>query len=399
MAGRIKALIIFTVLVDVIGFGIVIPSLPFHVAQISGLPLTITLLFSVFSVCSFFSNPILGTLSDRYGRRPVLLLSILSTAIGWFVFAGAQALWLLFLGRMIDGLAAGNFSTAHSCLADISKTDKERTHNFGIIGAVFGIGFIIGPSLGGLLSHVSPAFPFWFAGILALLNFLSVLFLFPETNHHKNINRALEINPIKPLGRAFKNKSLRPTFLIWLLFGLATSASQSITALYFSEIFGFTAATIGILISLQGVIMAFNQGVGLKNFWLKKFKEPDLELYLLFIFGCGYLLMSFSIWFFFVGIFITMITMSVLRVVINSQAVGAVSDNMKGEIIGVMNSVASLGMVFGPLLAGPLYGWHHSTPYFMSAIYIYIAFTVAYHHRRRLARLRPDTSATPDTLI
>lgn len=397
--GRIKAIIAFTVLVDVIGFGIVIPSLPFHVAEISGSPLTVTFLFSIFSVCSFFSNPVLGVLSDRYGRRLVLLLSIFSTALGWFIFAGANVLWLLFLGRIIDGLAAGNFSTAHSCLADIAKNDKERTQNFGLIGAVFGIGFIIGPSVGGLLGSISPAFPFWFAGILATFNFFSVLFFLPETNHNKNTSRALEINPIKPLWRAIKNVNMRPSFAVWLLFGLATSATQSITALYFNDVFKFTAASVGLLMSVQGLIMAINQGVGLKNFWLKNFKEPDLELYLLFLFGFGYLLMGFSAPFFFTGIFFTMITMSVLRVVINSQAVGAVGAQMKGEIIGVMNSIASLGMVFGPLLAGPLYKINTGAPYLVSAFYIFLAFIIIYCNRRRLAKLCADTSAVPDTLV
>ena len=183
-----KLIIMTTVFVDVLGIGIIIPVLPFYVESFGVSSFVVTLLFSVFALFSFVSGPFLGALSDRIGRRPVLILSIASTALGWFVFASANAVWVLFLGRIIDGVAAGNFPIAQSYLVDIAKDDKERTSNLGIIGAVFGIGFIIGPFLGAMLSAISPASPFWFVGVLALLNMIGAWFFLPETHHNRTVS-------------------------------------------------------------------------------------------------------------------------------------------------------------------------------------------------------------------
>lgn len=155
-----KAIILLTVFIDVIGLGIVIPILPFYVAQFSNSALLITSLFAVFALCSFLSAPIIGALSDRVGRRPMLIASIFSTSLGWFVFALAPSILFLFIGRIIDGVMAGNFPIAQSYLSDVAKDDKERSANFGLIGAVFGIAFILGPFLGGVLGHFGHNIPF-----------------------------------------------------------------------------------------------------------------------------------------------------------------------------------------------------------------------------------------------
>ena len=152
-----KLIIILTVLIDVIGLGIIIPVMPTYVQSFGASPTIITLLFSVFALFSFLSAPLLGALSDKIGRRPILMVSILSSSIGWFVFAWAPSLTFLFLGRIIDGLAAGNFSTAQSAISDLAKTPQERTANLGLTGAIFGVGFLLGPFLGGMLSTISPS--------------------------------------------------------------------------------------------------------------------------------------------------------------------------------------------------------------------------------------------------
>src|SRR4051812_33987023 len=130
-----KLIIVFTVFVDVIGFGIVVPILPFYVQLFGVGPFLTTLMFASFSFCAFLSSPFLGALSDKIGRRPVLIVSIVSTAIGWFVFASARSILFLFIGRIIDGCAAGNYTTAQSYLVDISKDEKERTANIGLVVA------------------------------------------------------------------------------------------------------------------------------------------------------------------------------------------------------------------------------------------------------------------------
>jgi len=388
-----KIIIALTVLVDVIGLGIVLPSLPFYVARVGGAAIEVTYLFAIFAVCSFLSTPMLGALSDRIGRRPILILSISSTAIGWFVFASANSLLFLFIGRIIDGLAAGNFSTAQSYLVDISKSDKERTHNLGLVGAMFGVGFILGPMLGGLLGAISPAFPFWTAGILATINVIMAVIFLPETNKTRNLEK-MHINPFKPVMRAIKNKTLSPYFLTWFLFGTALSGSQSIMALYFYDRFGFNTFVIGVIIAIQGVIISLNQTIGLKRFWLRRFKEPDLTLLMLLGFSAGYLFMGlyYAIFFFF-GILLSVFAQSVLRAVFTSEVLGLAEPRIKGEVLGMLSSVMSLGMIVGPLLTGPVYIFKNNFPFLVSAVLMLAAFVVIYQNRKKLAKIKPDENA------
>lgn len=385
-----KIIIALTVLVDVIGLGIVLPSLPFYVADVGGAALEVTYLFATFSICSFLSTPILGALSDRIGRRPILIISIASTAIGWFVFASANSLLFLFIGRIIDGLAAGNFSIAQNYLVDISKDDKDRTNNLGLIGSMFGIGFILGPMLGGLLSAISPSFPFWTAGVLATINMVMAILFLPETNKTRNLTK-MSFNPFVPIINAVKNKKLFPYFVTWFLFGIAMSGTQSIMALYFNDRFGFSVLVIGIIITVQGVVMSVNQMVGLKHFWLRRFKEPDLVLFMLLAFTTSYFLMGMNFaTLFFVGILIGVFAQSVLRAVFTSQVLGSAEVHVKGEAMGILTSVLSLGMVVGPLFTGPVYTYKINFPFFVSSILMLTAFGIIYRHRKKMDRLKLD---------
>jgi DHA1 family tetracycline resistance protein-like MFS transporter len=200
-----KAIILFTVFLDVLGIGLIIPVLPFYVESFHVSGIVVTSLFAVFALFSFFSAPILGMLSDRIGRRPVLIASLASTAIGWLVFSFSKTIFGLFLGRIIDGSAAGNISTAQNYLIDISKDNTERSKNLGLIGAVFGIGFIVGPLVGGVLSEISTKLPFIIVGIMTTINTIMAYFFLPETNYDRNTNK-ISLNPFNPIIKAFKNK-------------------------------------------------------------------------------------------------------------------------------------------------------------------------------------------------
>jgi MFS transporter, DHA1 family, tetracycline resistance protein len=387
---KVKLAIIFTVFIDVIGVGIVIPVLPFYVASFGARPFTITLLFSVFALCSLISAPYLGALSDRLGRRPVLITSILSTSIGWFVFAAAPNILFLFVGRIIDGMAAGNISTAQSYLVDISKDHKERTTNLGLIGAAFGIGFVIGPSLGGLLSSVSPTFPFYVVGTMALINAIIAYFFLPETNKNGDRKKKIEVNPLLPLRRAAENKKLRPLYSAWFLFALAVAAMQSVFALYVQDAFGFGPVAAGLFFAVFGIIVAFNQGVALKRFWLKYFHEPDLLFWLLLGNTIGFLLIGVPLLVFFViGQIIQAFSQSVFRVVMSSQVISNVAEGVQGETMGIMNSILSLAMVIGPIISGALYEHTNNFPFFFSALCVFVAFIFIHLERRRVAALEP----------
>ena len=380
----IKAAILFTVFIDVIGAGIIIPVLPFYVESFGVSSFQITFLFAIFSICSFISSPFLGALSDKYGRKPILISSIITTSIGWFVFSFAHSYLFLLLGRVIDGMAAGNISTAQSYLVDISKSDKERTSNLGLIGLSFGIGFLIGPFLGGILSAHSTTFPFLFVGFLSMLNAFMAIFILPETNKNKS-TAPMHINPFTPIIKATKNKPMRPDFFTWFLFIAAVSSMQGIFALFLQKNFGFDAFKTGIIFTLSGVIIALNQTVLLRKFWLKKFKEQDLEFWLMGASIFGFLIIAFPDFSVFIlGMIFLSFIQSVLRVIINSKAIGSAKPQEKGEISGIMTSIASLGMAAGPLIAGYLFNFQSFYPFLLSAALMLMAFSISYINRRKL---------------
>ncbi|MCK9410569.1 MAG: MFS transporter [Bacteriovoracaceae bacterium] len=376
---RQKLIIIFTVFVDVLGFGIVIPILPFYLTEFGASPLTITVLFSVFSFCAFLSAPLLGALSDRIGRRPVLLLSIFSTSIGWFVFASAVSIPLLFIGRMIDGLAAGNFTTAQSYLVDISKNDeKERVKNLGIIGATFGIGFILGPMIGGVLSMVSHAFPFYCAGAMALMNGISAYFFLEESNVNHN-TQSLRYNPVAPIVRAFKPSPLRSLYIKWFLFSLAFVVVHTIFALFAQKAFNFTSFQTGSIFTIVGLVIAFNQMLLLNTFWKKHFSDQQLEKIMLLFVVIGLLLSATQyLPLFFLGLPFIGTSQAIYRVVVSNQAILKADPLMKGEVLGTIASMMTVAMAATPIGAGALFQINISYPFIAGAFIVLVAFMISY---------------------
>lgn len=391
-----KIIILFTVFVDVLGIGIVIPVLPFYVQEFGAGATTVTVLFSVFSLFAFLSSPWLGALSDRVGRRPVLIWSIISTAIGWFVFAGATTIPMLFVGRIIDGIAAGNLSIAQSTLVDIAKDDKERTQNLGIMGAAFGIGFMVGPLIGGLLSPISHSAPFWFAGGLAAVNAIVAYFLLPETHHDLNKEGKISVNPIAPLLRAARDTKVRPLYFSWIMFTLAFVTSQSVYALFVEDVFGFDAFTTGLTFTAMGLLVAVNQTVGLKYFWLRRFTEARLETMMFSLMLAALVLFATQS---FVAFIISSLLMptghSVLRVVITSQVAGQADAKTKGEKLGTMSSLMSACMVIAPMIAGPLFEAHPSAPYVLASFYVIAGLVAALYFQRRQREADRSAHDTP----
>lgn len=392
---RIKPLVLLTVFIDIIGLGIVIPVLPFYVQSFSGSAFIVTALFAVYAMCSFFSAPLIGALSDKFGRRPALLVSIASTAIGWIVFALANSVFVLFVARIIDGLAAGNMPVAQSALVDIAKDDKERTANLGLIGAIFGIGFIVGPFIGGALGHISHVLPFYFVGTLAFINLIATYFFFPETHtiHIESYQKKLSMNPFTPIMRAIRNEALRPNYLALFLFGLAVSGSHAIFSLYLNDVFGLKEFSIGIIFALMGIIIALNQAIIMKKFWLRKFSEPTLELVMLVIFIFGFLFLIIHSYFFLIfGILAMTFGQSVLRVVMNGQLIAKSSSTVRGEVLGISSSIISLSASIAPFVTGALFHWKNFAPFIFCAMILFVAFVVLFAIRRRLSvYVSPDT--------
>lgn len=379
-----KMIILLTVLIDVLGIGIIIPVLPFYVKSFGASAFIVTLLFATFSFFSFFSAPLLGSLSDRIGRRPVLIVSIASTALGWLVFAAATNIYWLFIGRIIDGLAAGNFPIAQSYLVDIAESPREKTTNLGLIGAVFGIGLIVGPALGGVLSQVSLSLPFWFVGGLAAVNMVLAFFKLPETNKHCDREKKISFNPFQPIRKAFASANLRPGFAAWFLFGLALAGQQSVLALYLAGGFGFNSFLISLVMVGTGVILVFNQALFLKKVWLKHFSEEKLIVYFFFVLFLGFMFMSvFFIFTLLLGLIFYSFAQSTLRVVMTSRITKKGDPREQGMILGVLSSVMSLSMIVGPILAGALFSLEMNLPFGAGAMFSLMALIIIICEKKR----------------
>ena len=380
---KTKLLILLTVFIDILGMGIVIPILPFYVESFGASAFIVTALFAVYALCSFLSAPIIGALSDRFGRRPMLIISIFSTAAGWIIFALAPSIPMLFLGRIIDGIAAGNLPIAQAYLTDIARNDKERSTNLGLIGAIFGIAFIVGPFVGGVLGAVSHTFPFWFVGGLALINALLALIMLPETHlnrHHKKIS----INPFTPLIRASRDKILLPNYIAWFLCMFAIAGFQSIFALYVGAVFNIGEFGAGMIFAGMGVIIALNQGFFLKQIWLKYFNETHLEWGMLLMFAIATALAGIpNILIFFIALIGTTLGQSTLRAVMTSQIVAQAGQTMRGEVLGITSSITSMSMALAPLVAGILFGIQVSFPFITGGMLLAIAFIILYTKYRR----------------
>ncbi len=249
--------IIFAIIfVNLLGFGIVIPLLPLYAVQYDASEPQIGLLFASYSLSQLLAAPVLGYLSDRYGRRPILLLSLLGTVASFAMLALANSLAMLFAARILDGLSGGNIPTARAYISDVTQPE-ERARAYGLIGAAFGLGFIFGPALGGLLGQVSLATPFWAAAGLAALALVMTGIWLPESHHHRT---QAWINPWRELPRLMRRPLLGRLLLIDFFTWAAFSVYQTTFALFALHRFGWGAREMGYTLAGIGLIGAYIQG-------------------------------------------------------------------------------------------------------------------------------------------
>jgi DHA1 family tetracycline resistance protein-like MFS transporter len=385
LKSRSPLVVIFiTIFIDLVGFGIVIPVLPLYAEKFGASETVVGLLLAVYSMMQFIFSPILGRISDRVGRRPVLLYSLIGTSIGFLVMGFAHTLWLLFVARIIDGITGGNISTAQAYIADVTPPD-QRSRGMGLIGAAFGLGFIVGPALGGLLSQISPEAPFIFAAALAAVNATALYFLLPEslTAEHRNQAKQKE-----SLARLLENSGGWQLGAVMATYFFATVAFAMLTAtfaLFTNHRFGYDATHNGYLFAYFGVLGAIIQG-GLIGRLSKSFGDKLLAVVGTTIFTISLLSLPMSTSLMLLLITTTGVTIgnSLVTPTLNAMASKSVSASEQGRVLGVMSSAASLARVIGPALGGFLLGMdahdfsiYGRTPYWVSGAIMLVALGLA----------------------
>jgi multidrug resistance protein len=369
-------IIFITVFIDLLGFGIIIPLLPFYAVSFGANAFAIGLLGTSFSLMQFAFSPVWGRWSDQIGRKPIILVGLLGSCLSYVTMALAGSLVLLFVARIIGGIAGANVATAQAYVADIT-TPENRARGMGLMGAAFGLGFIFGPAIGGLLSRVSPETPMWFAAALCLANFVAAWFLLPESRRVTASTKAL--------GRmeAFRHAMSKPTLLLvlalYFIVTMAFSAFEATFALFSEARFGYTAASIGFLFAFIGVVLALVQGV-LVGRVVKRVGERTvipLAIFLISL-GIGMLPFVWSVPTLLVGLFLLAVGMGFNSPSLSSMVSKLSDADDQGGTLGLASSLASLGRVVGPASGGYLYdAYGMTTPYLSAAALMFVAVVVS----------------------
>jgi DHA1 family tetracycline resistance protein-like MFS transporter len=385
-------LIIFlTILVNLIGFGIIIPLLPFYAETFGASPLAIGLLFASFSVCQLIASPLLGHWSDRWGRRPILIFSLIGTVVSFVMLALAHSLALLFVARVVDGLSGGNITTARAYIGDVT-TEENRARAFGMLGAAFGLGFIIGPGLGGLFARISYTAPIWAAAIITVVATVLAWLWLPETVHRVHAVAGSPWRALRDLGH---RPALRLLFTIDFLYWGSFAVYQTTFALFGERRFGFDATHIGYLLSAFGFLGVVVQG-GFVGAVVRRIGERrTLTIGLLFAaVGWGGSAMTHSL-----PVFIALLVPGAIGIgfcnpSLTSLVSGAAGRHEQGRVQGAAGALESLGRTLGPIWGNGALQWFGEGTAYGSAALVLIGTAVlsTRYHARASSRSSLDTS-------
>lgn len=360
------AFILMTTMIDAMGIGLILPVMPALLSEVSQIGLADAALYggvlaTSFAIMQFLFGPVVGALSDRFGRRPVMLTSLLVMAVDYLVMAVAQTYWLLLIGRIVGGIAAATQSTASAFMADISRPE-EKAARFGLIGAAFGIGFVFGPVLGGLLAEYGTRAPFYAAAALAGSNMVLGWFVMPETVTNET-RRPMTLGRTNPLG-AFRNVSatpeMRQLMIMFFLYQIAFIVYPSIWAYFTTARFGWSEGMIGLSLGAFGISMAIVQGV-LIRFILQWLGDRGTVVYGLVFNFFAFLVLAFvqSGW-----IAMMFVPLTALGAVVTPAIQGIMSrlakEDSQGELQGVLTSIAALATVISPLLMTQVFAYFAS---------------------------------------
>ncbi len=382
--------IFLIVFIDLLGFGLILPLLPFYAESFGASELTVGLLLASYSLMQFIGAPVLGRLSDRYGRRPILLISQLGTFVGFMILGFASALWMLFLSRIIDGISGANISTAQAYIADVSD-EKNRARNFGLIGAAFGLGFIIGPAVGGFLSQFGYHVPAFFAAGLSLVTMILTFVMLPEPERKSNSRREFSIKALK---KAFGHPTVGILLTMVFTFGLAFAMFQTSFALFASVRFGFNVQQTALVLTYVGILSVIMQLVVVKRV-VKRLGENRSIVITLASLALGLVLMAAV-----QNPLMLIVVMPVLSFgggvtspVLTSLISKSVERAEVGGMLGISTSVDSMSRVIAPILGNALLGFGSALPSLAGAAILLIPIALAARLRGRLQTL--PASAQP----
>ncbi len=352
---RVLSLIFVTVVIDLIGFGIVIPLLPLYSERYGAGPLEIGAIMGIFSGCQLLFAPVFGRLSDRFGRRPILLMSMIGAAIGYAIMGFAQSFEMLMAARVLQGVSGASIATAQAAIADVTS-QEDRAKGMGLIGAAFGIGFVLGPLIGGLMSLVSLGAPFFFAAGVSVVNAALLYWRLPETRPAAKRGSSTGTTPGVALSIGECGRTLRLLMAAYLLAITGFSVMTGMFSLFTKDRFGFDEAANGYIFAYIGFIAIVIQG-RLIGPLVRRFGEKPLAL-------AGAALVAVSLFGLPLAPTVAMLLVataglavgnSLIMPTLNSMTSRCAPPETQGRVLGALQAAGSLGRLLGPVLGGALY--------------------------------------------
>jgi DHA1 family tetracycline resistance protein-like MFS transporter len=397
---RALALIFFIMLMDVIGMSLLFPIAPYIVQRYSSDALMVTMLTVIYAGAQFLAAPALGKISDRLGRRPVLLVCVLGSALGYFIFGFAGALWVLFLSRLIDGITGGNISTASAYIIDVSKPE-ERAKNFTLLGMAYGVGFILGPALGGALGQLDLNAPLLAAGVVSLASAALIYFILPESlPRERRLHTRMtlkDFNPFASIAQMAFKPGLALILLVVALFNFSFDGVNSVTGVFIKDKFATTPLTLGLLFIVVGFATAFVQAVLVERL-VPRYGKKRMALVglLASVIGWPSLALAPVLWMLFPIAFFQSGITGFIWATTGVMAADLVSEREQGQLAGVNVALGGLMSMLGPLWAGAVYDHvAPAAPYWMGALILSAACLLLARVKVRAERRDANVTLSP----